>query len=72
MYRNAIIRSKSERKNFIADEWDECRDFGGLTFKIPFEKVSGHAWIMFKRSFRAVQLDQGRGGLEAGSSYIGP
>jgi len=39
-FRNAIIRSKTERNTYIADEWDACKDFGGLTFRIPFEKVS--------------------------------
>lgn len=39
-YRNAIVRSKTEKRTYIADEWDQCRDFGGLTFRVPMDKVS--------------------------------
>lgn len=41
IYRNAIIRSKTEKKTYVADEWDACKDFGGLTFRVPMERVSG-------------------------------
>ena len=41
VFRNAISRAKSDRRrNFVADELDkDCNDYGGLVFKIPFERV---------------------------------
>lgn len=42
-YRNAIVKSKNERRNFVADEFnDECNDFGQLVFRVPCDRVSGH------------------------------
>lgn len=39
-YRNAIARSKAAKRSFVADELaDECDDFGGLTFRVPMERV---------------------------------
>ena len=38
--RNSITRSKNERRLFIGQELDEANDFGGLTFNIPFDRVS--------------------------------
>jgi hypothetical protein len=39
-YRNAVARSKAAKRSFVADELaDECDDFGGLTFRVPMERV---------------------------------
>ncbi|KAK4695673.1 actin-related protein 6, partial [Phenoliferia sp. Uapishka_3] len=39
-FRNSISRAKADRRrNYVADELEkECMDYGGLVFKIPFEK----------------------------------
>ena len=39
---NSIARSKIERKVFVGDEVDSCRDLSGLAFRRPFEKVCRH------------------------------
>lgn len=39
-YRNAIVRSKTDKRNYVADELDECTDFGGLVFRMAHERVS--------------------------------
>lgn len=39
-FRNTIARSKPAKRSFVADELtDECDDFGGLTFRVPMERV---------------------------------
>jgi len=39
-YRNTIARSKTAKRSFVGDELtDECDDFGGLTFRVPMERV---------------------------------
>ncbi|KAG0270021.1 Actin- protein 6 [Actinomortierella ambigua] len=35
---NNIIRSNTERRAFIADEQDQCRNFSGLYYRLAFEK----------------------------------
>ncbi|GAA5846658.1 hypothetical protein JCM3766R1_005798 [Sporobolomyces carnicolor] len=45
-YRNAIIRSKTEKRTYIADEFDECSDFGGLTFRVPMDKASQLLYVI--------------------------
>jgi hypothetical protein len=47
VYRNAIIRSKTDRKNYVADELDECLDYGGLMFRLAFERVSRRRGVLF-------------------------
>lgn len=39
-FRNAITKSKTEKRSYIADELEECADYGGLVFRLPFERVS--------------------------------
>lgn len=41
VFRNAISRAKVDRRrNYVADELaKDCMDYGGLVFKIPFERV---------------------------------
>lgn len=36
---NNITRSKAERKTFVGDQLDTCKDFSGLYYRLPFEKV---------------------------------
>ncbi|GAA5854697.1 hypothetical protein JCM5353_006130 [Sporobolomyces roseus] len=59
-FRNAIVRSKTERKTYIADEWDACKDFGGLTFRIPFEKGILNNWEIEKQVWDRVFSGKGR------------
>ena len=37
---NSIARSRVEKKVFVGDEIDNCRDLSGLAYRRPFEKVS--------------------------------
>ncbi|KAK4052625.1 Actin- protein 6 [Microbotryomycetes sp. JL221] len=61
LFRNAIVKSKSERRNFVADEWDECRDFGGLTFRVPFERGILNNWDVQKAVWDRIFSSKGRG-----------
>lgn len=40
IFPNSITRSKTEKRTYVSDELDECRDFGGLFMKLAFERVS--------------------------------
>ncbi|KAI9268776.1 actin-like protein ARP6 [Sporodiniella umbellata] len=35
---NTIVRSKSNKKNYIGDQFEECKDFSSLYYRLPFEK----------------------------------
>lgn len=39
IFANSVTRSKQDKRNYVADEIDECRDFGNLIFRRPFELV---------------------------------
>lgn len=36
---NQVVKPKRERRTYVADEIDECRDISGLYLRRPFEKV---------------------------------
>lgn len=39
-YLNCITKSKNDKKNYISNELtEECLDYSGLSFKLPFERV---------------------------------
>ncbi|GAA5880812.1 hypothetical protein JCM16303_005125 [Sporobolomyces ruberrimus] len=59
-YRNAIVRSKTEKRTYIADEWDQCRDFGGLTFRVPMDKGILNNWEIEKQVWDRVFSGRGR------------
>ncbi|GAA5879632.1 hypothetical protein JCM1840_000593 [Sporobolomyces johnsonii] len=61
IYRNAIIRSKTEKKTYVADEWDACKDFGGLTFRVPMERGILNNWEIEKTVWDRVFGSKGRG-----------
>ncbi|GAA5844602.1 hypothetical protein JCM11251_002240 [Rhodosporidiobolus azoricus] len=61
-YRNAIVRSKTARRNFVADELaDECEDFGGLTFRVPMERGILNNWEVEKGVWDRVFGSKGKG-----------
>ncbi|GAA5917473.1 hypothetical protein JCM6882_004893 [Rhodosporidiobolus microsporus] len=61
-YRNAIARSKTARRNFVADELaDECDDFGGLTFRVPMERGILNNWEVEKGVWDRVFGSKGKG-----------
>ncbi|CDH52255.1 arp6 actin-related protein 6 homolog [Lichtheimia corymbifera JMRC:FSU:9682] len=35
---NAIIRGRSDRRNFIGDQIEQCTDFSSLYYRLPFER----------------------------------
>ena len=45
---NGIFRSKRDNRTYVADQLDECEDFGGLTYRLPFEKVPLHFWLSMR------------------------
>ncbi|CEQ39373.1 SPOSA6832_00899, partial [Sporobolomyces salmonicolor] len=61
VYRNAIIRSKTEKKTYVADEWDACKDFGGLSFRVPMERGILNNWEIEKTVWDRVFGHKGRG-----------
>lgn len=40
IFPNSIARSKVEKKIFVGDEIESCRDYSGVAYRRPFEKVS--------------------------------
>ncbi|GAA6009182.1 hypothetical protein JCM11491_005784, partial [Sporobolomyces phaffii] len=58
-FRNAIVRSKNEKRSYIADEWDRCKDFGGLTFRVPFDKGILNNWEIEKQVWDRVFTGKG-------------
>ncbi|GAA5871145.1 hypothetical protein JCM8547_001470 [Rhodosporidiobolus lusitaniae] len=61
-YRNTIARSKTARRNYVADELDdECEDFGGLTFRVPMERGILNNWEVEKGVWDRVFGKKGRG-----------
>ncbi|KAG2205570.1 hypothetical protein INT47_005945 [Mucor saturninus] len=35
---NAIVRGKTDKRNYVGDELDQCTDFSSLYYRLPFEK----------------------------------
>ncbi|KAI8991097.1 actin-like protein ARP6 [Mycotypha africana] len=35
---NAIIRGKNDKRLYVADEFDDCKDFSSLFYRLPFER----------------------------------
>ncbi|GAA5980133.1 hypothetical protein JCM11641_006924 [Rhodosporidiobolus odoratus] len=60
-YRNAVVRSKTARRNYVADEFDGCEDFGGLTFRVPMERGILNNWEVEKGVWDRVFGSKGRG-----------
>jgi actin-related protein 6 len=40
VFPNSIARSRAEKKVYVADEIDNCRDLSGIVYRRPFERVS--------------------------------
>jgi actin-related protein 6 len=36
---NCVSRGKNDKRVFIADELDTCRDYSGVVFQLPFQRV---------------------------------
>lgn len=41
-YPNSIARSRGEKRVYVADEIDNCRDLSGIVYRRPFERVGRH------------------------------
>ena len=41
LFPNSIARSRVEKKLYVGDEIENCRDLSGLVYRRPFERVSG-------------------------------
>ena len=46
---NNITRSKAERKTFVGDQLETCKDFSGLYYRLPFEKGLLTGWDVEKQ-----------------------
>jgi actin-related protein 6 len=40
IFPNSIARSRAEKKVYVADEIENCRDHSGIVYRRPFERVS--------------------------------
>ena len=36
---NAIIRSKGDKTTYFEQEFEQCKDFSSLNYRLPFERV---------------------------------
>ncbi|KAF9128586.1 Actin- protein 6 [Mortierella sp. 14UC] len=48
-FSNNITRSKAERKTFVGDQLETCKDFSGLYYRLPFEKGLLTSWDVEKQ-----------------------
>jgi len=48
-FSNNITRSKAERKTFVGDQLETCKDFSGLYYRLPFEKGLLTNWDVEKQ-----------------------
>ncbi|KAG0047486.1 Actin- protein 6 [Gryganskiella cystojenkinii] len=46
---NNITRSKAERRTFVGDQLETCKDFSGLYYRLPFEKGLLTGWDVEKQ-----------------------
>ena len=42
---NAIIRGRTDRRNYIGDQIDQCTDFSSLYYRLPFERVPDYLFF---------------------------
>lgn len=62
IFRNAISRSKTAKRSYVADELEsECDDFGGLTFRVPFDRGILNNWDVQKTVWDRVYGEKGKG-----------
>ena len=40
VYPNSIARSRAEKRVYVADEIEKCKDMSGIVYRRPFERVS--------------------------------
>ncbi|KAI0317627.1 actin family [Amylostereum chailletii] len=55
---NAIIRSKGDKKTYFGQEFDECRDFSSLHYRLPFEKGFVVDWDAQKSIWDGIFTEQ--------------
>ncbi|KAF9924112.1 Actin- protein 6 [Linnemannia zychae] len=48
-FANNITRSKAERKTFVGDQLETCKDYSGLYYRLPFEKGLLTNWDVEKQ-----------------------
>lgn len=54
---NCLSRGKNDKRVFVADELATCRDFSGVVFQRPFQRVRRHA---ARRGARATPAKRAR------------
>ena len=50
IYPNSIARSRAEKKVYVADEIENCRDHSGVMYRRPFERVSCQLLLPYVRA----------------------
>jgi actin-related protein 6 len=43
IYPNSIARTRAEKKVYVSDEIEKCKDMSGIVYRRPFERVS--CWL---------------------------
>ncbi|KAI9351645.1 actin-like protein ARP6 [Pilaira anomala] len=49
LVQNAIVRGKADKRQYIGDQLEECKDFSSLYYRLPFEKGLLVNWGIEKR-----------------------
>lgn len=57
------MRSKNDRKVYISDEIENCRDLGGIAYRSPFERVSCDSHVVKLTTGYVDVLGRGEDGL---------
>lgn len=39
LFPNSVVRSRTDRRVYVSDEIDQCRDLSGIAYRRPFERV---------------------------------
>jgi len=74
LFPNSIARSKVDKKTYIADEIERCRDFSGLQYRRPFERGMLTAWecekMVWDRVFNQMKIKPSETSLLVTEPYL--
>jgi len=69
---NAIVRSKGDKATYFGHQLARCRDYSGLHYRLPFEKVRYHIIFLVYKFVIVLGSTAGlSGGLGCTKSYLG-
>lgn len=58
LIRNAVIRSKGDKTTYFGHEFDNCRDYSSLHYRLPFEKGYLVDWDAQKAVWDGIFSDE--------------